>query len=147
MTLQPDSSASKMQRSTASPEIVTVRPDATTLTRQNLPYFVGISEKTAGSQNLSMNLAIIPPGASAEPHFHPDDETAIYLIQGEVETFYGEGLQQSVINQTGDFIFIPPGVPHQPRNLSLTESAYAIVARNNANEQETVVLYDPNSKD
>jgi uncharacterized RmlC-like cupin family protein len=78
-------------------EIVTVRPDRETLTRQRLPYFVGISATTAGAQGISMNLVIIPPASSAEPHFHRDYETAIYLIQGRVETRYGKGLKRSVI--------------------------------------------------
>ncbi|HEY9690112.1 MAG TPA: cupin domain-containing protein [Coleofasciculaceae cyanobacterium] len=124
-------------------EIVTVRPDAETLTRQRLPYFVGISEATAGSTGISLNLVVIPAGGAAEPHFHRDYETAIYLIKGRVETRYGKGLRQSVINEPGDFIFIPPGVPHQPHNLSATEPAHALVARNDPNEQENVVLYDP----
>lgn len=126
-------------------EIVTVRPESETLTRQRLPYFVGISEATAGSTGISMNLVVIPPGGAAEPHFHRDYETAIYLLEGRVETRYGAGLQQSVIHQAGDFIFIPPGVPHQPHNLSATEPARAIVSRNDPNEQENVVLYDPNT--
>ena len=123
--------------------IVTVHPDAETLTRQRLPYFVGISEATVGAKGISMNLVIIPPGGSAESHFHRDYETAIYLIKGRVETRYGQGLKQSVVNEAGDFIFIPPGVPHQPHNLSATEPAQALVARNDPNEQENVVLYDP----
>jgi uncharacterized RmlC-like cupin family protein len=125
-------------------EIVTVRPDTDTMTRQRLPYFVGISATTAGSQGISMNLVIIPPASSAEPHFHRDYETAIYLVRGRVETRYGEGLNRSVINEAGDFIFIPPNVPHQPVNLSATEPAHALVARNDPNEQENVVLYDLN---
>ncbi|AFY93463.1 cupin domain-containing protein [Chamaesiphon minutus] len=124
-------------------EIVTVRPETDTMTRQRLPYFVGISATTAGSQGISMNLVVIPPASSAEPHFHRDYETAIYLIEGRVETRYGEGLKQSVIHEAGDFIFIPPGVPHQPFNLSATIPARALVARNDPNEQENVVLYDP----
>ncbi|MCU0525049.1 MAG: cupin domain-containing protein [Elainella sp. Prado103] len=123
--------------------IVTIRPDAATLTKQKLPYFVGISEATAGSKGISMNLVIIPPGGAAEPHYHRDYETAIYLVKGRVETRYGEGLKQSVINEAGDFIFIPPGVPHQPHNLSDQEPAHAIVSRNDPNEQENVVLYQP----
>ncbi|MBF2072205.1 MAG: cupin domain-containing protein [Synechococcales cyanobacterium C42_A2020_086] len=123
--------------------IITVRPDAEILTQQQLPYFVGISAATAGSQDISMCLVAIPPGASAEPHFHLGYETAIYLIQGRVETRYGPELANSVVNETGDFIFIPPGVLHQPRNLNPSEPAYALVARNNPNEQENTVLYSP----
>ncbi|HEY9762983.1 MAG TPA: cupin domain-containing protein [Trichocoleus sp.] len=122
-------------------ELVTVRPDIEVMTRQKLPYFVGISEQTAGSQGLSMNLVIIPPRGSAAPHFHRDYETAIYLLKGRVETRYGNDLSKSITNEAGDFLFIPPGVPHQAFNLSDTEPAQAIVARNDANEQENVVPY------
>ncbi|MEN9222460.1 MAG: cupin domain-containing protein [Thermostichus sp. BF3_bins_97] len=126
--------------------IVTVRPAAETQTLQKLPYFVGISQATAGAKGLSMNRVVIPPGGTAEPHFHRDYETAIYLLKGRVETRYGPGLKQSVINEAGDFIFIPPGVPHQPFNLDPYEPAYALVARNDPNEQENVVLYDPTAE-
>jgi uncharacterized RmlC-like cupin family protein len=124
-------------------EIVTVRPAVTTGTIQKLPNYVGISEATAGATGLSMNLVVIPPAANAEPHFHEGFETAIYMLQGRVETRYGENLAKSVVNEAGDFIFIPAGVPHQPVNLSETEPALAIVARNSANEQETVQVYKP----
>jgi uncharacterized RmlC-like cupin family protein len=118
-----------------------VRPDAEIMTKQRLPYFVGVSKETVGAQGISMNLVVIPPGASPEPHYHKEFETAIYILQGEVETRYGEGLKETMINRKGDFVFIPPGVPHQPYNLSKTEPALAIVSRNDANEQENVVLY------
>jgi uncharacterized RmlC-like cupin family protein len=124
-------------------EIVTVCPEKTIDTIQQLPNFVGISQKSAGANGISMNLVVIPPLAKAEPHYHEGFETAIYLLKGEVETFYGENLEKSVINKQGDFIFIPAGLPHQPVNLSSDNEAIALVARNNANEQETVVVYHP----
>ena len=124
-------------------DIITVRPAETVDTIQRLPNFVGISEQTAGAQGLSMNLVVIPPGAKAEPHYHDGYETAIYLLEGQVQTFYGENLAKSVVNQKGDFIFIPSGVPHQPVNLSSTEAALALVARNDPNEQESVQVYRP----
>ncbi len=124
-------------------EIVTVRPDFERMTRQQLPNFVGISGETAGATGISMNVVIIPAGGAAEPHLHRGYETAIFLLKGNVETRYGPGLGKSHINETGDFIFIPADVPHQAVNLSDTEPAYAIVARNDPNEQESVVLYDP----
>ena len=124
-------------------EIVTVRPLIETMSRQRLPYYVGISEATAGSQGISMNLVVIPPGAAAQPHVHRGYESAIYLLQGRVETKYGPNLRKSMINEAGDFIFIPADVPHQPINLSKTEPARAIVARNDPNEQEHVFPYNP----
>jgi|688.fasta_scaffold61887_5 uncharacterized RmlC-like cupin family protein len=124
--------------------IVTVRPQTTTASRQGLRQFVGISGANSGARGLSMNRVVIPPGGRAEPHRHVGSESAIYLIQGTVETRYGERLEQRVVNRAGDFLFIPPGVPHQPINLSATEPAIAIVARNDPQEQEHVeVLLAP----
>jgi uncharacterized RmlC-like cupin family protein len=45
--------------------------------------------------------------------------------------------------QEGDFLYIAPDVPHQPVNMSATEPAMGVVSRNDPNEQESVVLYDP----
>ena len=53
-----------------------------------------------------------------------------------------KGLTQSVISEAGDFLFIPPGQPHVAINLSDTEPARAIVARNDPAEQENVVPYE-----
>ena len=124
-------------------EIVVVRPTKDTLSRQQLPTFVGISQESAGATGISMNLIVIPPGGAAQPHLHRGYETAIYILEGRVQTFYGPGLAQSIVNQAGDFLFIPADLPHQPVNLSDREPARAIVARNDPNEQESVVPYDP----
>lgn len=121
-------------------DVVTIRVDQSTASKQTLPIFPGVSTKNAGAKHLSLLKVVIPPGASAEPHVHKGHESAIYLLQGRVETRYGEKLEKSVINQAGDFIFIPPDVPHQPFNLSQTEPAIAIVARNDGDEQEHVIL-------
>ena len=123
-------------------EIVTVRPDTTVGSKQKLSMFIGISGPSAGASEICLYKVVIPPKGRAEAHSHAGHETAIYLLKGRVETFYGEGLRQSVINEAGDFIFIPPDLPHQPVNLSDTEFAEAIVARTDPNEQESVVLYD-----
>jgi uncharacterized RmlC-like cupin family protein len=125
----------------SSTEVIVVRPDPDSLMHQQLPHFVGISAHTAGAKGLSMNLVIIPPGGTAEPHFHPQHETIVYLLKGRVEVRYGENLQHSQICETGDFVFTPPGVPHQPRNLSATEPVYVLAARNDANEQEEAIPY------
>src|SRR5215207_10525823 len=122
-------------------EVRAVRPSAEVLTRQRLPYFVGISGATVGAQGLSMHMVVIPPGARAEPHAHRGYETAIYVLEGRVETRYGEGLGRSVISEPGDFLFIPPGVPHEAINLSATQPARAIVSRNDPAEQDNVVPY------
>lgn len=122
-------------------DVALIRTPPEILSRQGLPNFVGISGNTVGARALSMNLVVIPPGASAEPHTHSDFESAIYVLEGRVETRYGDGLSRSVITEAGDFLFIPPNVPHQPVNLSDTQPARAIVARNDPEEQEHVIPY------
>ncbi len=118
-----------------------IRPAETSRGRQRLDYFLGVSGETCGSKGLAMHLVVVPPGAAAEPHSHDGYETAIYQLEGLVETRYGQDLEQSVVTQAGDFLFVPPGVPHQAVNLSQSEPAVAIIARNDANEQERVVPY------
>ena len=113
------------------------------LSKQKLPYFLGISDQSAGAKALSMTMVVIPPGACADPHIHVGYETSIYLLEGEVETRYGDNLEHSVINRAGDFIYIPPGLLHQPFNLSNTKAARAIVARDNPSETEQVVHCKP----
>jgi uncharacterized RmlC-like cupin family protein len=90
-----------------------------------------------------MHLVVIPPGGKAIAHYHDGFETTIYIIKGRAETKYGEGLEHSSINEAGDFLFIPPNLPHQPINLSETEEVIAVVARNDPREQESVVIYNP----
>ena len=122
--------------------VITVRPKSTHQTKQSLPNFEGISAATAGSTGLCMHLVVIPPGGKAVPHYHNGYETAIYIVQGRAETRYGPNLEHSAINEAGDFLFIPPNVPHQPVNLSDTEQVVAVVSRNDSNEQESVVVLD-----
>jgi len=127
----------------APPTVRAIRPDRSVQTLQRLPYFIGVSGHTVGASGLSMHLVVIPPGARAEPHIHVGYETGIYVIEGRVETRYGAGLTESVISEAGDFLFVPPGVPHEAINLSATEPARAIVARNDPAEQDKVVPYRP----
>ena len=118
-----------------------IRPGEEVLTRQRLPYFVGISKETVGASGLSMHLVVIPPGGRSEPHSHLDYETGIYVLEGTVRTRWGRALEHEVVSSAGDFLFIPPGVPHEAVNLSATEPARAVVARNTPREQDEVEPY------
>ena len=120
-----------------------IRPDRAVDTLQRLPYFIGVSGHTVGATGMSMHLVVIPPGARAEPHIHVGYETGIYVIEGRVETRFGDGLRESIVSEAGDFLFVPPGVPHEAVNLSASEPARAIVARNDPAEQDKVVAYKP----
>ncbi|MBI1385827.1 MAG: cupin domain-containing protein [Rhizobiales bacterium] len=126
-------------------EVVTVRVGEASASKQGLPIFPGISGGNAGARAISMTKVVVPAGGRARPHVHRGYETAIYIVSGDVETFYGPGLRKSVVNRAGDFLFIPADVPHMPVNLSQTDEAVAIVARSDPNEQESVVPYDPAS--
>jgi uncharacterized RmlC-like cupin family protein len=126
----------------ASPSAVqAIRPDTEVLTRQRLPYFIGISGQTVGASGLSMHLVVIPPGARAEPHVHVGYETGIYVLEGTVRTRWGRHLENEVVSRAGEFLFVPPGVPHDATNLSATEPARAVVARNHPAEQDRVEPY------
>lgn len=107
--------------------------------KQGLSYFAGVSAESAGSQALCMHLLRIPPGGKAKAHLHENHESAIYIISGEAEMWYGEGLKEHAVTRAGDFVYIPAGVPHQPYNSSQTE-CIAVIARTDPNEQESVVL-------
>src|SRR5512138_1874261 len=120
----------------ATPTLRAIRPEHAVETLQRLPYFLGVSGKTVGSTGLSMHLVVIPPGARAEPHIHIGYETGIYVLEGQVKTRWGHALEHEVVSAAGDFLFVPPGVPHEAINMSQSNVARAVVARNDPAEQE-----------
>src|SRR3954447_84864 len=122
-------------------EIRVIRPERAAVGRQRLDSSLGASGEPCGATGLAMHLVVAPPGGAAEPHYHDGYETAIYQLEGRVETRYGEWLARSVVTDAGGFLFAPPPVPPQPVNLSTSERAVALIARNDASEQERVVPY------
>jgi uncharacterized RmlC-like cupin family protein len=108
--------------------------------KQGLSYFAGVSAESAGARGICMHLLEIPPGGRAKPHLHEAHETAIYVLSGHAEMWYGEGLGEHLTCRAGDFLYIPAGVPHLPANASQTEPCTAVLARTDPNEQESVVL-------
>ncbi|MCG8349074.1 MAG: cupin domain-containing protein [Chloroflexales bacterium] len=123
----------------ATPTCTVVRTDDTYQGKQGLNYFAGISTESVGSQGSCMHLLRLPPGARAKAHLHEQHETAIYVLSGEAEMWYGEQLEQHVVVQAGDFLYIPAGIPHLPFNPYQHE-AVAVIARTDPNEQESVRL-------
>lgn len=121
---------------------IRVRPRGTLDAKQGIPYYLGVSGKTAQARGLSLNLIVVPPGGKAEPHTHSAFESAIYVISGKAIHHWGPRLEHSMETQAGDFLYIAPGVPHYPENASRTEPVIAVVARNDPDEQEHVVMYE-----
>ncbi|HEU5434706.1 MAG TPA: cupin domain-containing protein [Thermomicrobiales bacterium] len=108
--------------------------------KQGLDYGGGISAESVGANDICMHLLTIPPGGRAQPHLHENHETAIYVLSGEGEMWYGDDLAEHLTVKAGEFLYIPAGVPHVPANRSQTEPCVAVLARTDPNEQESVVL-------
>jgi uncharacterized RmlC-like cupin family protein len=105
-----------------------------------IQYMQGLSGKNSGAKQLSINVATVPPGAIAYAHIHDGFEVMLFIVQGRVRHTFGEVLSQEVTNETGDFIFIEPGVPHEVFNIG-DEPLIAFVARSTADEWDKIVNY------
>ena len=127
--------------------ILCIRNPETDRGWNGIRYKTGMSAKNVGAKRLSMNVAIVPPGAVAYAHSHINFEVMLYILEGRVRHEYGMDLEKALDNQAGDFIFIRPGVPHEVINLSDTEPVVAVVARSDASEWENIVPYDRDTAD
>lgn len=125
---------------TAKKDCRLLHPGATTYAgKQGFSYVEGITREVVGSEGICMMLLTIPPGGRAKAHKHDGHETAIYIISGEADTWYGDRLEHHCVTRAGDMFYIPAGVPHLPMNRG-TEPCVAVIARTDPNEQESVVL-------
>jgi uncharacterized RmlC-like cupin family protein len=75
------------------------------------------------------------------PHLHADHETAIYVVSGEAEVWHGPGLASRATARAGDFIYIPPGIPHLAVNRSDT-AGVAVVGRSDPADQTSAVVIE-----
>jgi uncharacterized RmlC-like cupin family protein len=126
--------------------ILTIRGAGNVRGWNNILYKPGLSAKNVGSKKLSMNVATIPPGGVAYAHIHVDFEVMLYILAGRVRHEYGPALEHTLENESGDFIFIEPGVPHEVFNMSDTDPVVAVVARSDASEWENIVNYNRPAK-
>ena len=117
-----------------------IRPATTYHGKQGFDYFAGISAESAGATAICMHLLTIPPGGRAKAHLHEHHETAIFILSGRCEMWYGAELGEHMVVQGGDLLYIPAGMPHLPANTSESEPCVAVLARTDPNEQESVVL-------
>jgi len=108
--------------------------------KQQLAYQPGISAEATGSRHIHLQLVTLAPGARAKAHKHENHETAIYILSGVSEMWFGDRLEHHAVCRPGDFVYIPANVPHLPFNASATEPCVAIISRTDPNEQESVVL-------
>lgn len=124
---------------TSQPTCVVVRPGEGFAGRQGLAYVEGISAESVGATGICMHLLTIPPGGRAKAHLHETHETAIYVLSGEAEMWFGENLSEHLGVKAGELLYIPANMPHLPMNTS-SSPCVAVLARTDPKEQESVVL-------
>lgn len=117
-----------------------IRPAVPYDGKQGFSYLEGISAESCGARGIAMMLLTVPPGGRAKAHMHDTHETAVFVLSGEVETFYGHNLEHRIVTRAGDMFYIPAGMPHLPVNRSATDYCSAVIARTDPREQESVVL-------
>lgn len=124
----------------SAPTCKVVRPREVYTGKQALTYRTGVAAENTGSRGICMHLLAMPPGQRARAHLHENHETAVYVIDGRSGMWYGDELKEHLCIESGDFVYIPAGVPHLPYNPSETETCTVVIARTDPNEQESVRL-------
>jgi uncharacterized RmlC-like cupin family protein len=96
-----------------------------------------ISGKNTGSEKVWMGQTHVAPGTRSADHHHGEAETAIYVLSGNPAFVFAEGDQEVRLEtEPGDYIFVPPYVPHREENPGGGE-AVVIIARSS---QEGIVV-------
>jgi len=97
-----------------------------------------ISGKTVGAQRLWMGQTHVTPSTHSANHHHGESETAIYVVSGHpVFVFLEDGAERRVETEPGDYVFVPPFVPHREENPSASDEAVVVIARTT---QEAIVV-------
>jgi len=82
-----------------------------------------------GAEKLWAGTMLVQASAKTGPHHHGDLETILYVVRGRAKMVWGDALQYVAEAGPGDFIFVPPYVPHQEINPSGDDELEAIVVR------------------
>jgi uncharacterized RmlC-like cupin family protein len=103
-----------------------------------------VSQATAGATNIYMALVRVPAGSRGRPHYHDACESALFMIRGGIEVRFGDQLEESLVVETGDLLYVPPRETHTVRNLSDSEPAEYVVARDSPTEDSVEVPWADN---
>ena len=98
-----------------------------------------ISQATTGATNIFMGRFRVPPGTQSRPHYHENCESALYMLSGRIEIQWGDHLEDRVLVEPGDMLYVPPRQTHIVRNLSDSEAAEYVVARDSPTEDSVEV--------
>jgi len=100
--------------------------------------FAAISGKTVGSEKLWMGRTHVGPAMKSADHHHGESETAIYVVSGHPRFVFLENDEEVALDtRPGDYIFVPPYVPHREENPDPQEEAVVVIARST---QEAIVI-------
>jgi len=99
-----------------------------------------ISRASAGAERIWAGTVTIQPGAKTGPHHHGELESVIYVLHGRARMRWGDQLEFTCEAGPGDFIFVPPHVPHQEINARDDEQLRCLVVR--SDQQPVVVNLD-----
>jgi uncharacterized RmlC-like cupin family protein len=75
-----------------------------------------ITHAATGATKLWAGTVKVDPYAKTGPHHHGELETVLYIIKGHARMRWGDHLEYADIAEAGDFIYVPPFVPHQEIN-------------------------------
>lgn len=96
-----------------------------------------ITHATAGAQKLWAGTVVVQPNAKTGAHHHGELETVLYIVRGRARFRWGEKLEYVDEAGPGDFIYVPPWVPHQEINARNDEPVEAVIVRSG---QEAIVV-------
>jgi 2-haloalkanoic acid dehalogenase type II len=96
-----------------------------------------INRARAGAEKLWAGTVTIHPNARTGAHHHGDLESVIYVVRGRARMRWGEKLEFTAEAGPGDFIYVPPFVPHQEINASRDDALECVLVRSG---QEPVVV-------
>jgi uncharacterized RmlC-like cupin family protein len=111
--------------------------DTNTAQTPGMDRAAAITAASAGAQKLWAGTVSIGAGAKTGAHHHGDLESVIYVVRGQARMRWGERLEYVAEAGPGDFIFVPPYVPHQEINASAGESLECVLVRSG---QDPVVV-------
>lgn len=69
------------------------------------------------------------PGYRSLPHHHGEAETGGYVLRGHGRIYYGENFSEYQDMKAGDWVFVPPFMPHVEANMSVTEELVWLTTR------------------
>lgn len=91
----------------------------------------------AGANKLWAGTVSVQPNAKTGAHHHGHLESIIYVVKGKARMRWGDRLEFMAEAEPGDFIYVPPYVPHQEINARTDEPLECILVRS---DQEPVVV-------